>query len=375
MPILKPVSAPFYARLALVMVGIISVIYIAILGKEILSPLVFSFLFAVVLLPVSRFLERTLRFKRSLASITSVLFFIFIIACVFYLIGSQLSKLLQDWPVFKQQLLNAVNSIQQWVSVTFHINLAKQETYINNAASNAVSTGTEVVGETVESISSLLFFIVLILIYTFFFLLYRKLILKFFITVFHKKDGHIVKDVIENVQFIIRNYIVGLLLEMAIVSTVCCSSFMILGIKYALLLGILTGVLNIIPYIGMFTSLALSTLITFATSAGSGKVWGVVITIVGMHLIDSNVLLPLIVGSKVRINAMITLLGVLIGGMIWGMSGTFLSIPIVAIAKIICDRVESLKPWGLLLGDEKGERVPRNKKSLEARMENSGKFL
>ncbi len=372
MPVTKPISAPFYARLALVMVSIISITYIVIIGKEILSPLVFSFLFAVVLLPVAKFLERKLRFKRGLSSMTAVLFFVFIIACVFYLIGSQVSNLFHDWPVFKEQLLGAVDSIQHWISVTFHINIAKQETYIDNAASKAVSTGTAVVGATVLSISSLLFFIVLVLIYTFFFLLYRKMIMKFFITVFEKKDGYIVKDVIENVQFIIRNYIVGLLLEMAIVSTVCCGSFMIIGIKYAILLGVLTGVLNIIPYIGMFTSLALSTLITFATAAGSGKVWGVIITIVGMHLIDSNVLLPVIVGSKVRINAMITLLGVLIGGTIWGLSGTFLSIPMVAIGKIIFDRVESLKPWGLLLGDEKDEGAPRKKKSLEQQMEGSG---
>lgn len=79
------------------------------------------------------------------------------------------------------------------------------------------------------------------------------------------------------------------------------------------------------------------------------------VTIVVIHLIDSNVLLPLIVGSKVKINALITLLGVIIGEMFWGIPGMFLSIPVIAIAKVVFDRIESLKPWGLLLGDEKDE--------------------
>jgi putative permease len=79
----------------------------------------------------------------------------------------------------------------------------------------------------------------------------------------------------------------------------------------------------------------------------------VVITDVSMHLVDSNILLPLIVGSKVRINAFITLLGVVFGEMIWGIPGMFLSIPVIAIAKIIFDRIEGLQPWGHLLGDEK----------------------
>ena len=100
----------------------------------------------------------------------------------------------------------------------------------------------------------------------------------------------------------------------------------------------------------------LNVVITFATTGAATKVLLVVITVVSMHLVDSNILLPLIVGSKVRINAFITLLGVVIGEMIWGIPGMFLSIPVIAIAKIIFERIESLQPWGHLLGHEKIEK-------------------
>jgi putative permease len=148
-----------------------------------------------------------------------------------------------------------------------------------------------------------------------------------------------------------------LLLEMAIVSVACCLALWILGIKYAILLGLITGLFNIIPYIGIFTALLLSTVVTFAT-AGATKLLLVIATILGIHLVDSNVLLPVIVGSKVRINAFITVLGVIIGEAVWGIPGTFLAIPIIAIAKIVFDRIEPLKPWGLLFGDEKDEKAP-----------------
>src|SRR5205823_2930141 len=131
-------------------------------------------------------------------------------------------------------------------------------------------------------------------------------------------------DVVQNVQFIIRRYIIGLLLEMSIVAALCCTVFLIFGVKYAILLSIITALFNIIPYAGIFTSLVLSTFITFAVAGTSAKVFAVIITIISVHLIDSNILLPFIVGSKIRINGMITVIAVIVGEMIWGIDGMFL---------------------------------------------------
>jgi len=138
---------------------------------------------------------------------------------------------------------------------------------------------------------------------------------------------------------------------MLIVALVACTVFYFLHIKYFALLGIITGLFNIIPYIGIFTALLLSTLITFATGAIS-KAFIVALCVLAIHAIDSNFLLLLVVGSKVRLNALITFLGIVIGEMLWGLSGMFLSIPTIAILKIIFDRIDSLKPWGFLFGGD-----------------------
>ncbi|NNU34708.1 AI-2E family transporter [Mucilaginibacter sp. S1162] len=139
--------------------------------------------------------------------------------------------------------------------------------------------------------------------------------------------------------------------EMVIVATVACAAFWFIGIKYAVLLGIIVGLFNIIPYLGIFSALALSVLITFATGPVSNAVW-VGVSVICIHLIDANVLLPAVVGSKVRLNALITFLGIILGEMMWGLSGMFLSIPVIAIFKIIFDRIESTKARGYLLGGD-----------------------
>ena len=348
---------PFYTKLAMVLISLIALFYIAVLGKTVLVPLVFGLLFSVMLLPLANFFERRLRFPRSLASLLSVLLLVCSLAALLYLVGSQISSLADDWPQFKQQVMSSVTSLQQWISAKFHIRIKQQMTYVNNATSKLLETGSSVLGDVVVSFSSILLTLVFILIDTFFLLYYRRLIIRFLVAVFKEENSVIVYDIIAQIQSRIRQYIMGLLLEMVIVSVVCCLALWILGIKYAILLGLITGLFNIIPYIGIFTALLLSTLVTFAT-AGATKLLLVIATILGIHLVDSNVLLPVIVGSKVRINAFITVLGVIIGEAVWGIPGTFLAIPIIAIAKIVFDRIEPLKPWGYLFGDEKDEKEP-----------------
>lgn len=350
-------STPFYTRLAMVLISLISLFYIAILGKAILAPLIFALLFSVLLLPLAAFLEKRLRLPRSMAAIVSVLILVASIVALLYLVGAQIGTLTDDWPQFKQQVMGSLATLQHWISITFHIRIKQQMSYIDNATSHLLATGSSVLGDVALSISSLILFIVFIMFDTFFLLYYRRLIVKFLVAVFRKENAVVVYDIIAQIQTRIRQYILGLVLEMVIVAAATCLALIILGVKYAILLGLITALFNLIPYIGIITALLLSALVTFAT-AGAAKVLLVAGTILGIHLIDANVLLPVIVGAKVRVNALITVLGVIIGESVWGIPGTFLALPVIAITKIIFDRIEPLKPWGMLFGDEKDEKQP-----------------
>ncbi|NCD68366.1 AI-2E family transporter [Mucilaginibacter agri] len=343
---------PFYLKLAAVLFSLISLVYIVIIAKEILSPLIFSCLFSILLLPVAAFLESRLRLPRSAASMLAVISMLACIGGLLYIIGSQISGLASDWPQFQDQLHKTQDGIMDWIRSSFHVTKHKQMTFVANTTNKVVASGSAVVGATLLSLSGILLFLVFTFIYTFFFLLYRKLIMRFLESVFEEDNKTVVHDIIENVQQIIRKYIIGLLIEMAIIAVVVSVTFMLLGVKYAILLGLITGLFNIIPYIGIFTALIVSSAVTLATSPDQATVIYVMVTLVITHLLDSNILLPLVVGSKVRINALITVLGVIIGEMVWGIPGMFLSIPVIAVLKIIFDRVDSLKSWGIILGDE-----------------------
>lgn len=370
-------NQPFNIRLAAVIVSLIAIGYLVVEGKELLSPIVFSCLFSILLLPLATWLEKRCRLPKSAAAMISVVLMLSAVVVVFYLVGSQLASLGSDWPLFKEQVSASINSLQHWIAGKFHITRYQQQGYVNTAKNQLMDSGSVVVGATLISVSSTLLFVVFTFIYSFLFLVYRGLIMQFFVAVFRDENAAVVRDIVEQVQYIVRKYIVGLLLEMAIVTIIVATAFSIMGIKYAILLAVITGLFNLVPYIGIFTALAISTLITLATAPAPGQAVLVIITLVSTHLIDSNILLPLIVGSKVRINALVTIIGVVIGEMLWGIPGMFLSVPVIAVLKIIFDRVESLKPWGLLLGDEEKKKKERKLKkalaAVEETIEDGGK--
>jgi predicted PurR-regulated permease PerM len=346
------VDQPFNVKLLCTLLSLLATGYLVVLGKHVLAPLILASLLSMLLLPLAKFFEKKCRFRRNPASITTVLVMIAFIGGVFYFLGAQISRLVGDWPTFKEQLNGSTADVENWVSIKFNIDTAKQIKYVHNATTKIMNSGTSVAGATLVSLSSVMFFMLFSFIYTFFFLLYRGLIMKFLERVFSADNGRLVYDIIEQVQYIVRKYLLGLLSEMIIIAAFISIMLSVMGIKYAILLGVITGLFNIIPYIGIFSALIISSLITFATAATTTKVLWVIALFLGTHAVDANLLLPLIVGSKVKINAMITILGIVLGEMIWGIPGMFLSIPVIAVLKIIFDRVESFKPWGFLLGDE-----------------------
>lgn len=354
-------TTPFYTRLAHILISLICIVYIAIIGETLLAPLIFAFLFSLLLLPFAGFLETRFKFSRGISSMIALLSLVLGIIGIMFVLGSQLTALAQDWPAFKQQVLEATASLQEWISITFHVDTKEQISYINDSATKALNTGTTLIGHTLLSVSSIVLFLLFIFLYTFFILLHRRLLLRFIVSLFQEEHSVIIFDIVSQVQYIVKKYIVGLFLQMLIVTGLACAAFWGIGVKYAFLLGLITGIFNVIPYIGILTALILAMLITFATASTSHVIF-VLIAVFLIHLVDSNFIMPKIVGSKVKINTLIALVGLILGEMIWGITGMFLSIPVIAIIKVICDRVDGLKPWGMVLGEDDSE--PETKRAV-----------
>jgi putative permease len=339
-------------KTALMLINIIACCFIAVWASKILIPFIFAVLFSFVLLPIAAFLEVRCRFHRVLASALSVILLLATGSCIVYLALTQFSGFSDHLPEFRQKLFSVSSQLQNWISQSLHISAEKQKTYFNNAVSKFSSAATTMFGQTLYTLSSILLFIILSVFFNFFMLMYRSRIKTFLLILFSKENNIILKDIFKNIQHMIKGYILGILLEMAIVCTLCTIAFSLVGIPYAFLLGLMTGILNIIPYVGIFSSMTISMLVTLVSVGAGAKALLVVAVIVPVHLIDSNIILPFLVGSRVKVNAFITFLGIVVGGLIWGIAGMFLSIPFTAVAKIIFDRIEDLSHWGFLFGDD-----------------------
>ena len=361
---------PFYLKLLSVLLILICLGYLAVIGQPVLEPLLFALLVSAILLPVAKFIEHRMNFPRSLSCIISILLFLLSVILLFFIIGSQLSKLSEDWPAFQQQLQDSIKALQKWITTEYGIKYKEQVGYLNKAVTDSLGAGTSIVGQTILSISSTALLFVFTLLYTFFLLYYRTHISTFFIRLFRANYKPVVLEVFEQVQFIVKKYMLGLFIQIALVSGMAFIAYSLLGIKYAIMLALITGIFNIIPYIGIASAASITCLITFATASGSDVLF-VIVAIVIIHLIDSNFIMPRVVGSKVQINSLIALLGLVVGELLWGISGMFLSIPVIAIIKIVFDRVQDLNVWGYLLGEEEENtarsrklkiRIARNKK-------------
>ncbi|MCC9042240.1 AI-2E family transporter [Myroides sp. M-43] len=348
----KFINYPLYLKITCVLLSIVVFSYIAILLENIFVPLFLGLLVASLLVPFSQFLENKFKFSRGVSSIIVVLIALSVLVGVLFLIGMQLTHLEDEWPAFQNQLMDSVGVVQEWVYTKFGIAKEHQMNYIESAASNSLKTGTDILGAAMSSISTLLMFIVFTFLYSVFLLIYRGHLVRFIMMLFPDQHRIKVLDTVNAIQHMVKKYLVGLLLQMIIVSTLALVAFAILDIKYSLMLAVITGILNVLPYVGILIALIVTMLITFATATGA-KVAFVLLAFVIIHAIDGNIVMPKIVGSKVKVNSLVVIIGLILGEMAWGISGMLLAIPTLAIIKIVCDRVESLRPWGYLLGEER----------------------
>jgi len=339
---------PFFVKLAAILLSIVLVGYLVYIGQPLLSPLLFAFLFSMMLLPVNRVLEK-IHVPRSLAVLISIVLFIAVLLAVLYFVASQVRVMAGDWPALQQQLNITLQQLQEWLHEHLHMKIQSREDLIQIATQNISSSA--IIGHTVVSISTTLLFIIFIPIYMFLLLYYRRLLTRFLMQLFKEPHRPQVHATLRQIERVVKRYVLGLLMEIVAIAILLGSIFWILGIPYAWLLAVITAILNIIPYVGIYSSLVLCTLITFASGSIS-KTLALVITMVAVHTFDANFLMPRIVGSQVKINVLITIIGVVIGEMMWGIAGMFLAIPTIAIMKIVFDQIESMQAWSILLSDD-----------------------
>ncbi|SEB18511.1 AI-2E family transporter [Pedobacter hartonius] len=347
---------PFYMKSTVVLFGLILLTYTLSNLRDILTPLAFALIIAILLNPlVNRFQKR--KMPKMLAIILSMFIALVLIVAVVYFLSTQIAQFGESFPMLSQKFNQLLVMFQNWLQKDFGISIQKQVQLINEAVNNSKA----LVGHTLGTAIGILGVVFLIPVYVFLYLWYKTKMLNFLYEVFAEENSEKVADVLSETKLAIQSYMVGLLIEAGIVAVMNSTALLLLGVKYAILFGVIGAILNMIPYIGGIVAILLPVLMATVTKDGYTTQLGIVGAYAVIQFIDNNFLVPNIVSSKVQINALVSILIVLLGNALWGVSGMFLSIPFVAILKIIFDRINELKPWGKLLGDEPSEDERRKR--------------
>ncbi|MBS1647919.1 MAG: AI-2E family transporter [Bacteroidetes bacterium] len=320
--------------------------------SSLLVPLFLAFLLAVLLQPVVSFLQAKVCFSHTWAVVTALLFFLLMGSGILVFIGSEIAAFSADFPKIQENVTAHIYNIQDWIFERFNIGYSKQKSYLLHFSLQSIDMGKAFMSSTLSHFSSILMMLVFVPIYMFLILSYRGLFLEFLNRLVKPQHHVVLKSIVSQIKTVVHSYLVGLLIEMLIIALLVSISLMVMGVRYAVFVGVLTAFLNLIPYVGIFLSALFAMLIALSGSTDLSILLSIAILFMVVHLIDSNILIPKVVSSKVKINALFSMLGIICGGMLIGISGMFLALPAIAITKVIFDRIPSLQPWGYLLGDD-----------------------
>jgi predicted PurR-regulated permease PerM len=156
---------------------------------------------------------------------------------------------------------------------------------------------------------------------------------------------------------LIQKYLVGVGMVMLLLAIVNSIGLMIIGIEYAAFWGVLAGLLAIIPYIGSIIGGALPFLFALATTGTTWQPLAVIAFYVIIQQIEGNIITPKVVGNQVNINPLISIIGLLVFGLYWGIGGIILALPIISIFKLIFEHFEVTEPIAKLMGTELSEGI------------------
>jgi len=345
----KP-QLPFYARATIILIGLIALLVLLYIARGIIVPLVLAVISAIVLHPLVRLLVRW-KVPRVIAIVVALFLALLVIAALGALLFSQARRFSESWPMLIDGFTGVLDRSITWASGYLDINPQRIHDWIAKSKAELLNTSSAVVGKILVAIGSEVVVLLLIPVYIFMFLFYHPLLIEFIHKLFGASNKTKVSEISTQVKTVIQQYLIGMVIEVVIMATLNTVALLLLGIDYAVLLGVLGALLNIIPYIGGIVSTALPVMIALATKPTVWHALYVLAVFSLLQLIDNNYIIPKIVASKVKINALVSIIVVIAGNALWGIPGMFLSIPLLAVIKLLFDHIESLKPWGFLLGD------------------------
>jgi predicted PurR-regulated permease PerM len=359
----QTIHLPPIAKLVVIMLFWILLYFFLTTFRNFLYPVFLGIMFAYLLYPIAKFFE-----VRGIPRIPSNLIAIFIGIIVLggstFFIYKELQILLQDIPSLEAKANKNIDIIFSQIESQFGQISKEQEMTVKSLLSGFFDTGSENLYRYLSATAQTVFTIFIMPVYVFFLLYYRNKYFYFTMMLIQPKRHAIAEKTIRELSKVVKKYMSGIAIVVLILCFVNSLGLYVIGVKFALLFGIIAAVWNFIPYFGTIIGYSFPFVMALLTGDGPGTAIGVVILFVVVQFTENNILTPNITGGQVRVNPFFVILGVLIGNIVWGVPGMFIMVPVLAVIRIVCENIPQLKPWAYLIGDSGTEKHAISRKNF-----------
>ncbi|MCC5942134.1 MAG: AI-2E family transporter [Balneolaceae bacterium] len=347
---IPPETYPFWLKAPLILFGLSLLVVTLSFGKFIVMPLACAAIISLLLNPVVVRFE-IWKLGRVFSIVLVLLLIMLIFSGFFTLIAVQVVEFFEKLPEITEKLKKTMAEGIISIETFSGISKESQTEYAKNAIDNLFDSGGEFLSSLAGATTGTITFIVLLPIFIFFMLYYKKMYVIFLQKMFEKSQNSEIDNVLLKVQNVTQNYLVGLFTVLGIMAILNSIGLLIIGLDYAIPFAIFASMLAIIPFVGAILGAVPAVLYAFLIHDSLWLPLLVIAVFSTVQLIESSLLTPRIVGSKVSINPFVAIIVLLLGGKIWGIAGMILFIPLIGIMRVGFSQVHELKPFGYLLGN------------------------
>jgi len=356
---------PLMIRLTVLLLFTILLIYALIEVRNFLYPLTFAVLIAYLLYPLVKFLE-THGIPRILAILFSIISGIVVVSSAIYFLSIQIGVFADDFPALKEQALENIQDLNMFINNHTGLTVTIDKEFIKERLSLLFESGSDFLQTAFSATTGTIAKIALLPVYAFFLLYYRNKFATFALKLIPREKHEKINNILKDVSHVTKRYMGGIFIVVLILCFLNSLGLLVIGVKYALLLGIASALCNFIPYFGTLIGGIFPLLFVLLMSNTPEKAFSVIILFLIIQFTENNILTPNIVGGYVRLNPFIIILSIIIGGMVWGLPGMFISVPFLGMFKIFCEQVTPLQPYAFLLGTQGTEKHALNFQKIKA---------
>ena len=354
------IKLPGYVRFFIILMTGIGIFFVLVVGKSIFIPITLALILAFLMKPFCGWLEK-IRIPRGLSAIIAIIVIFALLFGLFFFVSMQVRNIARDLPAIGENFTRLIDNVNNFFTTRFGIEEREQTQYLKNSLQNIFQNSSALFSSTVSATTEFLTVFTLVLLSLFFFLYYRRFFLRFLYKVTHSENHPLLLKTLREIEYVVRSYILGLITVIFILAVLNITGLMLFGIDYAVFFGIFAALLTIIPYLGVFIGSILPILFALITKDAIWYPIGIAGMFWGIQFLEGNFITPNIIGSRISVNPFAIIVALFVGGMMWGAIGMILSLPVTAILKVISTNIESLSPYGFLLGSPSAEDVREKK--------------